>query len=130
MSHTVKLGEPGAVAEVMHIIRHDLSARRVEIAMETYRQLALATPVDTGRGRWGWYMTVGSPSSSVPPEGFYGFPDLSGHIEGDLSVDGTIYITNNVSYLVYVNNGTRHIAPRLFVEAAVMSIRTALSAMK
>lgn len=124
----IDLDKPDGTLRIEKAIRLRISGIKRELAFEFYRLAALNTPVDTGRGRWGWYMSVGSPSDEVPPEGQYGFPDVADHGGGaldNITVDGTLYITNNVGYLVYVNNGTRYIAPRRFVERAISQFQVA-----
>jgi hypothetical protein len=87
--------------------------------------LVTSTPVDTGRARSNWIVGAG-PSNRiidayVPNSG-------SGSAEGALRqarafLDSTdvsvIYISNNLDYIQYLNEGTSAQAPAGFIEAAV-----------
>lgn len=131
MPEIIDLDRPDGAARIAEALRVKVASVRRTVAFEVYRLAALNTPVDTGRGRWGWYISVGSPSDFQPDPGEYGFPDVMDHGGSDIpetiSVDDTIYITNNVGYLVFVNNGTRHIRPRRFVERTMAQARAAVA---
>lgn len=132
MPEIIDLDRPDGAARIAKALRVKVDSVRRTVAFEVYRLAALNTPVKTGRGRWGWYISVGAPAAEVPPKGEYGFPDVMDHggdalTGGNISVDATIYITNNVGYLVFVNNGTRHIRPRRFVERTMAQARAAVA---
>lgn len=89
--------------------------------LECERQLIIATPVDTGRARYSWFCTVGSPSHETPPEGNYNPPDASsraGAVGNGFSIHDVLYITNNVPYIKRLNDGYSKQAPARFVERA------------
>ena len=107
--------------------RANAAVRKAAIAID--HALVLTTPVDTGRARSNWLASQGSPTGSEvmptsaqaaiaaaeaaigtsPPVG------AGGPAEGDL----TIFITNNVDYIEFLNQGSSAQAPAGFVEAAV-----------
>lgn len=85
------------------------NAFKQKIALQVLEGVVMTTRVDTGRARAGWQTTLGVPSERRPR-----VSDKSGRIplnagrqeimrakEGD-----DIWITNNVSYIRYLNYGT------------------------
>lgn len=93
-------------------------AMRIGI-VEALRQVTISTPVDTGRARWGWFLTINVPSQTTPPEGNYRAPQITmrvQEIDGNFTIRDTLYLTNNVPYVPDLNNGTSKQAPARFVE--------------
>jgi hypothetical protein len=89
--------------------------------VEFYRQCTISTPVDTGRARWGWNCTIGTPSFTVPAEGKYNID--AGRAVKTFTVTAvsgkdTLYITNAVPYIGKLNEGWSRQAPARFVELA------------
>lgn len=87
--------------------------------VEALRQVTISTPVDTGRARWGWYLSIRVPSRQVPPEGKYSAPKLNEKmlaLNHSFTISDTLYLTNNVPYVPDLNNGTSKQAPARFVE--------------
>lgn len=104
-----------------------------KIAIDLWSSITRRTPVDTGRARANWFLTVGAPSTEVahldakgpgsvpePP-----MPDVSG-------IDGTqsVFIINNLPYIEALENGHSKQAPngmvRLAIQAAELRMRNAL----
>lgn len=93
--------------------------------IELYRQLTIATPVDTGRARWGWNCSIRKEDDTIPPE-------APGHKKNYYRLDAgraaaiftmsnvngvdTIYISNAVPYIVKLNEGWSRQAPARFFE--------------
>jgi hypothetical protein len=105
--------------------------------------LVLSTPVDTGRARSNWLVTVGSPasfSSAVIKSPESAIAEARAAVEQfKISRKGilfkrasgnTIFITNNVSYISKLNSGSSAQAPAGFVEAAVSRARRSLGSLK
>lgn len=95
--------------------------------IEVYRQLTIATPVDTGRARWGWNCSIGSENAAIPPEApghvknYYGLD--AGRAAAEFTVTGvtgkdSIFISNAVPYIVKLNEGYSKQAPARFFELA------------
>lgn len=87
--------------------------------IEALRQVTISTPVDTGRARWSWFLSVKVPSSELPPEGKYRVPQTTERIkalEQSFTVSDTLYLTNNVPYVPDLNEGSSKQAPARFVE--------------
>lgn len=89
--------------------------------------LVAATPVDTGRARSNWIVTLGVPSAASrlpmsPTEALR---------EGESVINGwrpgqSIFITNNLNYISKLNAGSSAQAPAGFVERAVERGRRSL----
>ena len=87
--------------------------------IEALRQVTISTPVDTGRARFGWYLSVKAPSPETPPAGKYSAPKINERMQAinkNFTVSDTLYLTNNVSYVPKLNNGSSKQAPARFVE--------------
>lgn len=78
-----------------------------EVALLLYNELTFLSPVDTGRFRANWMLTVGHPSddttlSTAPPT-----PPATGHVDfGD-----TVFIANNLEYAEALEFGHSAQAP-------------------
>jgi hypothetical protein len=99
-------------------------------SIEFWRQVVISTPVDTGFARFGWFITVKTPSKYLPPEGqeSYPMPNLADHSEiRPFTVNDTLFITNNVPYIDRLNNGYSRQAPANFVEMAAARVQKAVS---
>lgn len=86
---------------------------------DLYRLLTTYTPVATGRARAGWILAEGSPSTTVPAPGQYGPPDppaISIHMGQEY------FITNNVVYIVPLDNGHSDKAPAGMTDRAVNEV--------
>lgn len=83
------------------------------MGFELLGDLQFNTPVDTGRLRSAWFVTVNTPDFSDNPA------DTGEASLVDLSLSSTIILQNNVEYGPYVNDGTQRQAGQFFVEAAV-----------
>lgn len=128
----IDLSKPGAAQQVSDMLTKQVKRTMLEAVTVCSRELAVFTPVRTGRLRWGYFCTVNAPSGEVPQEGEYQFPDIGSRIKGldSFTVSDTLYITNNVPYGPGLNDGTAHTPPRHFVERAVASTKIAISAQR
>lgn len=112
-----RMQELGATVEsnVDGIVRK--AARAIDAAV------VMATPVDTGRARGNWQVSVDAPivttSENVDPSGG------SVIAEGDAIIstygpgNSSIHITNNLSYIGRLNEGHSPQAPAGFIQSAV-----------
>jgi len=70
------------------------------IAIEAFSRIVQKTPVDTGRARGGWQMTIGAPAEE---ETFnLGEPPVP---ELNLGPFEIVYIANNVPYIIFLEEG-------------------------
>ena len=97
-------------------------------AIEFYRQVQISTPVDTGRARSNWFITINAPSDACNPEGHYGMGNIAVNMPQGLniSITDTIFITNNTPYIKALNNGHSRQAPRRFVQLAAARVQRAV----
>lgn len=86
------------------------------------------TPVDTGWARVNWVPTIGSPFSGTAgtrKQAESGSIDRSTSAAGEASLlgyklaRGQVFISNNVPYIGFLNNGSSKQAPRGFVQRAI-----------
>ena len=136
----INLGRKGAEKKITSYYRGQIEKAMKMAIVECLRQLTISTPVDTGRARWGWFVTVGSPSSEVAPEApkgwkgeskeggtaYFAIPDVASRTNITVSADSAAYITNNVPYVVYLNDGTTKLPPLRFAERAAASAQIAV----
>ena len=138
---TFDLNKPGE-AEKIAALLEQRTADLVKMAgIEFFRQVIISTPVDTGRARFGWYITVNAPSDEVPPEApykwkgkasggneYYSLPNISTHMDvGKVTINDIVYVTNNVPYVPRLNKGYSRQAPARFVELAAARVQQAIN---
>ena len=122
--HTIRLGRTGKNIEQ----RADLIKRK--IALEIYRELIEATPVDTGRAKAGWSMGP-MLTNNVPPKDKSGYGyDVNSNVDPSMAPQDApiIYIYNNVEYIGRLNAGSSTQAPREFVQIAIDKVVGGMSA--
>lgn len=122
--------QPGGAEKIAAITKNNV-AKVMQIAtVKFYQQVIIATPLDTGRARHGWNITVGAPSNTVPPEGKYSMPNIAEHgyeTIVSVSTDQVIYITNLVPYIEDLNNGSSRQAPARFIELAAERVQRGIA---
>lgn len=102
----------------------------IEMVVKIDQGIIIASPVDTGRSRSNWIMSLNHPTDALPTgedEGDSASPigpemalsqgrnTLNSRKPGD-----TIYLQNNTSYIEKLNNGSSAQAPANFVQKAIM----------
>lgn len=130
----INLGRKGAEKKITSYYRGQIEKAMKMAIVECLSQLTISTPVDTGRARWGWFVTVGVPSSEVAPEApkgwkgeskggtaYFAIPDVASRTNITVSADVTAYIANNVPYIVELNNGSSKQQPARFAERSAAS---------
>ena len=130
----IDLNKPGGADKIADYLKSQTENAMKIAIVECLRQLAISTPVDTGRGRYGYYCTVGKPSEAIPDAApkrgqlYYPFPDIAIRLSemGKFSISDTLYITNNVPYIVKLNNGYSKQAPARFIERAAANAQMAV----
>lgn len=103
--------------------RHeDLKRHMKEATVMVTTDLVFLTPVDTGRARSNWIVTNSEPSSGTVGGGFSGRSGATSiaSAAANRPVEGiTIYVTNNLPYILYLEHGTDKIAPYYMVRRAI-----------
>ena len=100
----------------------DKTVRKVALAID--QTVVLATPVDTGRARANWIVALDAAASetteAADPSGAGAIGQGAGVIAGyDGDRNAEIHITNNLSYIGRLNDGSSRQAPAGFVPQAV-----------
>jgi hypothetical protein len=128
----VDLTAKGGAEQIAAITRRNVAQVMQMATVEFYRQVIISTPVDTGRARNGWNITIQAPSMTVPPEGKYSMPNIEEHgLSTIISVtpEQVIYITNRVPYIENLNKGSSRQAPARFVELAAERVQRGIKAL-
>lgn len=91
-----------------------------KMTADIWTKLTYRTPVDTGRARASWNIAQGAPNTSVPPEAKKGEKIPTPTMPSLDQIDGTqpVFVTSNVEYMTYLNEGTSKQAPAKFIEFA------------
>lgn len=103
--------------------------------------VVLATPVDTGRARSNWIVSLGSPVGLTIPAYKAGKDGNSGGANAQAAIDqgaaeigryvnGEIHITNNLPYIERLNEGWSAQAPAGFVQKAIQAAVAALDGVR
>jgi len=71
-----------------------------KLALDIYAGVVKRTPVDNGRARGGWMITIGDPGVGEPSKGANQVLALN-----DLPKFSVVYISNNVPYIVVLDQG-------------------------
>lgn len=129
----ISADDRNAGKEVEQWIGEEVVKEMKAAAWEFYRQITISTPVDTGRARWAWDITINAPSDYLPPAAKkgekYPTPDYAAawEVVNSVTVADTIYITNSVPYINRLNMGWSRQAPANFVEQAMARVQAATS---
>ena len=104
--------------------------RRAAVAADT--ALILTTPVDTGRARGNWNVSVGRVDTRVRE---INFPDQNGALsEGQAQLQawrlggGIIFIANSLPYILPLENGSSAKAPNGMMQHALLAARQQVAA--
>ena len=100
-----------------------------KIAFDAFRMVTKKTPVDTGRAKGNWNVSVDSVNSSINEEATSTGKGRPGHAPDIKKGDGLkpIFITNSLDYIEDLENGTSQQAPHGMVAITVNEIRGSLS---
>lgn len=106
------------------LVPEDMVKVKRYIALDLYNEITLGNPVDTGYSHANWHIANGSPNVEVTNKPGRGAavvpippPDLSAL--KDVNLSEPTYITNNVGYVKFLEEGTSRMAPRHFIARAV-----------
>jgi hypothetical protein len=105
-------------------------ARQTKIALELLRGIVNMTPVDTGRAKGNWYVTLGTPATGFDWEkhdiaGGETINDGYQTIQG-LQDYGAIYLTNNLPYIIALEKGHSKQAPAGMVQVSLDRVSAGL----
>lgn len=101
------------------------------VALESLKNLVLSTPVDTGRARSNWFATVDFPSEQITDD-----TDFQSNLHEESSKllssfrFNTIWISNNLPYILRLNDGWSKQAPIGFIEKSIKIAERSISKAK
>lgn len=98
-------------------------ARIVSFAL--LQRLMIVSPVDTGRFRGNWFLSLGKSSREINQERRSGSALQEGKavIDSATAIDyPTIILSNNLPYAEALNNGHSKQAPRKFIESEISNV--------
>lgn len=110
-----------AVADFAKLIDVNLGAVMRKITIDLHGKITKRTPVDTGRARASWAVSINAPPSGPPPPpGSYPTPPMvdAGKITGKTRV----YIVSRLVYIEPLENGHSKQAPRGMLRIALAEI--------
>lgn len=82
------------------------------------------TPVDTGRARNNWFLSVGAPSNSITTSKSKGLATIRSLRKMPLRViNRKIYLTNNLPYIQALEFGSSKQAPSGWVRSTLMKMQ-------
>ena len=97
-----------------------------KVAFDVWNDVTRETPVDTGRARASWNVSEEYANLAVKPEG-YNNPNGQGEV-GAISGKKDVIISNNVDYIVFLEEGSSQRAPngmtKIALANAAANIRT------
>lgn len=98
-----------------------------KVAFQVLTGVVLKTPVDTGRARGGWQLDVGAvgsaPTDRLDRDGAAVFADAAKKL-GAIKFGQRVAISNNVHYIIYLENGSSDQAPRGMVAITLDEVRS------
>lgn len=96
------------------------------LSLEVLRNVVFLTPVDTGRARGNWQLTVGSPAEGQRDD-FKNRDAVSeaAAVLGNLKGLDVVWVSNNVPYIVYLERGSSQQAPAGMVAVTLATIGAA-----
>jgi hypothetical protein len=130
-SWNINLNDPTGSKKIQEIFEKRVKQLMRVASIEFWRQVIIATPVDTGYVRYGWFISSHTPSAYLPPDGQekYQTPKQQDHQDiKDYGLDDKLYINNNVPYVGRLNEGYSKQAPANFVEKAAARVQNAIAA--
>lgn len=99
------------------------------VALKILRGVVLKTPVDTGRARGNWQAAVNSePTAEINRQDKEGESTIEegGKSIANAVIGDTIFITNNVPYVLYLEEGTDKMPPQKMLAHTLQEIEAEL----
>ena len=112
------------IAKVKADIEQVTVEKQRQIGLIAFSEVVQETPVDTGQARGGWRLVGGERSYNNPgpqPKGSELAPpkiELTG--KQQIVLGESIFLTNGVEHIVYLNEGTSENAPPQFIEQSLV----------
>lgn len=101
-----------------NIIKKIVNVKHRQFMLDVWTELVNTTPVKTGKARYSWKISPGSPYTKEIPDGQYGYPPLP-NLDRYVRNWTKWYIANTAPYIAELNQGSSKQAPTGFVEIAI-----------
>lgn len=95
------------------------------VVLDAHARVVSATPIDTGRARGNWNLGIGGPDRSQLPPGKYSAMPSPPSAIGRVVLGVDAFLSNNLPYIVRLNEGSSKQAPAKYVERAIAETRAA-----
>jgi hypothetical protein len=114
-----------AIQGLRTAIAEDIGKFVIDIVDEAQTTVILYTPLDTGRAKGNWFVSVRAPVTTYDwnrysPSGASQIAENRKNLK-NWRPDDTIYIRNNLPYIEKLNRGGSQQAPAAFVEKSVLA---------
>ncbi len=105
----------------------NIVALQKKVVLEALRRLVMRTPVDTGRARGNWQVTIDNPTDSQLDQ-----TDKDGNETikkglaaiSNLPAYRVVWISNNVDYIEFLEDGSSEQAPNGMLAITIEELRT------
>ena len=125
-------------ARVTEALERGIGRLVQRLGLDVNANLIARTPVDTGWARANWLASIGAPIerdlSAVDPNTGIISSARGEQASGQAAIatryninQGSIFIVNNVPYIIFLNFGSSAQAPAMFVEQAISDAITGLN---
>ena len=118
-------------AEIGHFAEHDVPQAvqdvTAKIGLQALRGVVNKTPVDTGRARGNWHVSLGAPLTAITTETDKGGGATiakGSHVIMSVKPFGTIWLSNNLPYIQRLEDGYSAQAPQGMVAVTVAEIES------
>ena len=112
--------------EAKEELRQNFIGFHKKLAIEAMRRIVLRTPVDTGRARGNWRLTIGElptePTDQVDKGGGATIEDGIARLQL-LGVGEVVYISNSLPYILRLEDGHSDRSPEGMVEVTLEELR-------
>lgn len=96
----------------------ELVKRQKALSFKAFGSIVHNTPVDKGRLKGGWNMSISTPDDRIPPAGESSYQPSMGSLAGLKAFD-VVYINNALPYAVAIEDGHGGRAPGVMVQHTV-----------
>lgn len=93
------------------------------MAAKLWTRIVEMNPVDTGRSRSGWDLSLNTPHTAIPPEGQPSYPEPAMPNFGTITGFENVWIANNVEYTPYLEQGHSQQAPAGMMRIAILELQ-------
>lgn len=107
-------------------IQDEINKETRIVGLTLLRLVVKATPVDTGRARGNWFVSVGTPFRGISEDRKASSAITEGNnvIGSAVNISyPTITLSNNLPYIERLNDGHSQQAPAKFVELAIQRVQ-------